>query len=104
MEYLTYDFNQTDVWLNLQNKYIANHVALTIVSVEYVSQPESGVTWFIDDLPIEQPEYEITVEKTVTKLVISETSPEDEGEYKVMIENVAGKSTTTCFVNVIRKY
>jgi hypothetical protein len=99
----TGEFHVPEIIKELTSLKIAEGNEL-VLTVEYVSQPESVVTWFIDDLPIEQPEYEITVEKTVTKLVISETSPEDEGEYKVVIENEAGKSTTTCFVNVIRKY
>ncbi|CAG2187950.1 TTN [Mytilus edulis] len=73
-----------------------------VLTVEYISQPESVVTWFVDEQPlVEQAEYKITIEKTFSTLVISEISPEDEGEYKVVVENDIGQTTTTCFVQVI---
>ena len=70
--------------------------------VEFQSHPDSDVSWYIDNqLVKESPDFMIIVEKEFSKLTISDVFLEDEGEYKVIVENPLGSVTSICYLTVI---
>ena len=73
--------------------------------VEFQSYPESEVSWFIDDQPVtESPDFLIIIEREYSKLTIPDVFLEDEGEYKVVVENKLGSVTSICYLTVICEY
>ena len=72
--------------------------------VEFESEIEVEITWFIDNEPVQESEnFIVTIEKDFSKLVIPEVFIEDEGEYKVVITNTVGTIESVCFLTVIGK-
>lgn len=73
--------------------------------VEFEQMAEVIVRWFLDESEITiSEEIEIIVENNSTTLLIHDVLPEDEGEYKVVIENSTGMSQTSCYIKVQGKY
>lgn len=75
------------------------------LKVEFEQMAEVIVRWFLDESEItSSEEIEIIVENNSTTLLIHDVLPEDEGEYKVVIENSTGMSQTSCYITVQGKY
>uniref|UniRef100_K1QEW3 Myopalladin n=1 Tax=Magallana gigas TaxID=29159 RepID=K1QEW3_MAGGI len=71
------------------------------LKVEFEQMAEVIVRWFLDESEItSSEEIEIIVENNSTTLLIHDVLPEDEGEYKVVIENSTGMSQTSCYITV----
>ncbi|CAM1326568.1 Uncharacterised protein g9283 [Pycnogonum litorale] len=73
----------------------------TILDVEVNAEPQSIFTWYFKSKRIfPSPDFKITTTENKSSLLISETFPDDQGEFSVVAENIAGKATSTCMLSV----
>jgi titin len=70
-----------------------------------LSLKDVSIQWFKNIDPIKQSKYfdMKTVDNTHT-LTILEAFPEDEGEYKCVVTNPAGSTSSTAYLKIERKF
>uniref|UniRef100_UPI00398F6C55 myosin light chain kinase, smooth muscle isoform X2 n=1 Tax=Pristiophorus japonicus TaxID=55135 RepID=UPI00398F6C55 len=72
-----------------------------LLQCRVVAEPPPVVTWTINGKPIKSTKFiNISQEGSLCTLTIEEVLPEDEGQYKCIAENSAGKMECTCSVTV----
>ncbi|KAG1672022.1 Titin [Nymphon striatum] len=73
----------------------------TLMDVEVDAEPQSIFTWYLNSKRIQPtPDFKVITKENKSTLIIAETFPDDQGEYTVEAENIAGKSTSTCTLSV----
>ncbi|CAG5126021.1 unnamed protein product [Candidula unifasciata] len=71
------------------------------LEVSFFAKPAPTVTWYIDNKPVKSTaDFHITTTETKSVMVISEIYPEDEGIYKVVLENEVGRVESEATVTV----
>ena len=75
-----------------------------ILEIIFDAYPAPKISWFFEDEPIESTEeFKIVIEEQRTMIIVKQAILEDEGEYRVKIENEAGSLISTAYVTVLRK-
>lgn len=65
------------------------------------AEPQSIFTWYLNSKRIQPtPDFKVITKENKSTLIIAETFPDDQGEYTVEAENIAGKATSTCTLSV----
>eukprot|EP00106_Octopus_bimaculoides_P016754 XP_014784196.1 PREDICTED: titin-like isoform X3 [Octopus bimaculoides] len=73
-----------------------------ILEIIFEAHPAPSITWYFEDVVIESTEeFLIVIEENRTMIVVKQAILEDEGEYKVRIENDAGSYVSTAYVTVL---
>ena len=72
-------------------------------SVKYIGSPEPKVKWFLDDEEVSEDDegMDIETEPGSSLLVLEDIAPNDSGQYKCIITNVAGKAVTSAQLKVV---
>lgn len=76
-----------------------------VLEVVFTGRPAPSVVWYVDDeelVPAE--DLEIVTESNRSVLTISEVYSDDEGEYKVELTNEVGRSVSSAYISILRKY
>lgn len=71
-------------------------------SVKYIGSPEPKVKWYLDDEEVSEDDegMDIDTEPGSSLLVLEDIAPNDSGQYKCIISNVAGKAVTSAQLKV----
>ena len=74
-------------------------------SVKYIGSPEPKVKWFLDDEEVSEDDegMDIETEAGSSLLVLEDLAPNDSGQYKCIITNIAGKAVTSAQLTVIEE-
>ena len=76
-----------------------------IFKVLFRGIPSPTITWFFNSQPIKPSrDFQISVRRGESSLVIVEVFPEDEGEYMCKAENTMGAAVTHCHLFVKCEY
>ncbi len=72
-------------------------------SVKYIGSPEPKVKWYLDDEEVSEDDegMDIETEPGSSLLVLEDIAPNDSGQYKCIITNIAGKAVTSAKLKVI---
>ena len=72
-------------------------------SVKYIGSPEPKVKWFLDDEEVSEDDegMDIETEPGSSLLVLEDIAPNDSGQYKCIITNIAGKAVTSAQLKVL---
>ena len=72
-------------------------------SVKYIGSPEPKVKWFLDDEEVSDDDegMDIETEPGSSLLVLEDIAPNDSGQYKCIITNIAGKAVTSAQLRVV---
>lgn len=72
-------------------------------SVKYIGSPEPKVKWFLDDEEVSDDDegMDIETEPGSSLLVLEDIAPNDSGQYKCIITNIAGKAVTSAQLKVV---
>lgn len=72
-------------------------------SVKYIGSPEPKVKWYLDDEEVSEDDegMDIETEPGSSLLVLEDIAPNDSGQYKCIITNIAGKAVTSAQLKVI---
>lgn len=72
-------------------------------SVKYIGSPEPKVKWFLDDEEVSEDDegMDIETEPGSSLLVLEDIAPNDSGQYKCIITNIAGKAVTSAQLKVV---
>ena len=63
------------------------------------------VIWYHDDMPVkESSDFQLVFQGDRCSLLIREAFQEDSGVYRVVAVNSAGEATSTCTLNVTRRF
>lgn len=74
-------------------------------SVKYIGSPEPKVKWFLDDEEVSEDDegMDIETEPGSSLLVLEDIGPNDSGQYKCIITNIAGKAVTSAQLRVVEE-
>lgn len=74
-------------------------------SVKYIGSPEPKVKWFLDDEEVSEDDegMDIETEPGSSLLVLEDIAPNDSGQYKCIITNIAGKAVTSAQLKVVEE-
>ena len=74
-------------------------------SVKYIGSPEPKVKWFLDDEEVSEDDegMDIESEPGSSLLVLEDIAPNDSGQYKCIITNIAGKAVTSAQLKVVEE-
>ena len=74
-------------------------------SVKYIGSPEPKVKWFLDDEEVSEDDegMDIETEPGSSLLVLEDIAPNDAGQYKCIITNIAGKAATSAKLKVVEE-
>lgn len=72
-------------------------------SVKYIGSPEPKVKWYLDDEEVSEDDegMDIETEPGSSLLVLEDIAPNDSGQYKCIITNIAGKAVTSAQLKVL---
>ena len=72
-------------------------------SVKYIGSPEPKVKWFLDDEEVSEDDEGMDIETMPgsSLLVLEDIAPNDSGQYKCIITNIAGKAVTSAQLKVV---
>ena len=72
-------------------------------SVKYIGSPEPKVKWYLDDEEVSEDDegMDIETEPGSSLLVLDDIAPNDSGQYKCIITNIAGKAVTSAQLKVV---
>ena len=72
-------------------------------SVKYIGSPEPNVKWFLDDEEVSEDDEGMDIETVPgsSLLVLEDIAPNDSGQYKCIITNIAGKAVTSAQLKVV---
>lgn len=74
-------------------------------SVKYIGSPEPKVKWYLDDEEVSEDDegMDIETEPGSSLLVLEDIAPNDSGQYKCIITNIAGKAVTSAQLKVVEE-